>query len=340
MRRDIHPFAVAKQIRQRTGLLKRQGAYLVNWYKVNSSLDYTVKKMYVVKYNKGIFKRGQKLFTKPPEVECREIFYYPKETREKLRELIQILDKPTQNQIGFCNHRGINDSMKILEMGKTFYTMDLSNAFDSITREMIYYILKVVYDVNRKLATKISYLWTKEGHMMQGHPLAPLIFNLWTSQANNFLTNNGVKMLQYADDLIVASDYDYITFNRMKFIKNAFKRIGFDININKTHIIHKNREVTFLGLNQTRNQCKNKAKAKRKLKHLEYLAKKYGENCLRPKNNADTEPKGDRNKDILEGNRQWVNYNPIKPPKPKTATRKPESHKDLWKIWTNPAAIH
>jgi hypothetical protein len=84
---------------------------------------------------------------------------------------------------------------------------------------------------------------------------------------------------------------------------------------------------------------------------LNYLANKYGPNCLIPKNNPDNvnTSSRDRNIDILKGHINWIYYNPKeclenyynRKGKEKTTEPNPSiPKKDLWKIWTNPVAIH
>jgi hypothetical protein len=341
MTSDLHYFTVCKKIKARTGDLTRQGAYLVRWFYDNKDLDYSIHKMYVVKHDKGCYYRGQKLFTNPEGIETREIFFYNKNTRQELRKLIPIFDKPLENQIGFTKGKGIFNSIRILENNedyKTFYTMDLSDAFNSITKGIIFQILHRIYNVNKRLSNRIAKLWTSDGHMQQGHPLAPLLFNLWSSQAIEFLNNNGVKLIQYADDLIIKDKYEFVSYKRLKFIRNAFIKIGFKINLNKCKFLRK--EVIFLGLNLSQNHIHKRYKELRNIKHLKYISSKYPLATKFGKYGFDEA--------IIKGHSSWLEYNPEELDNRTHTTRKATienpkytviTKKNRYLLWENPSCI-
>jgi len=302
--------------------------------------------MYVIKKDELGFKRGQKVFEKPP-VAYRDIYFYPEETRKALKELLPIFDIPAQNQIGFTKGKGIQD-LYYHNPSRTDLTrikLDLKDAFNSVTQKHIFWLLRIVFDLNTKLSKELSHLWTTKGHMLQGHPLAPAIFNLVTRDLNCWLSVR-TGIVQYADDILIYEKSDYISWHWIKIIFSKFNKLGFRINVEKEGIYHKRKDLEFLGLKYTFNDTKplisSKRRKRRKLiRKLRRLLK-------------DNNP-------ILLGNINWINYDVNKivfnkiqsqntskftyqsgAQDPKIGSKrhkKGDSKKNLWYLWTNPAAI-
>ena len=208
--------------------------------------------MYVCKKDTGVFSRGQQFLEKPEGVECRDIYFYNKETREALAKLLWIFDKPAQNQIGFTRNRGIQDVMLSSPWKKdvTRIKLDLKDAFNSISSKQIFWLLRIVFDVNKKTASRLSRQWTTNGHMLQGHPLAPAIFNLVTRDLNKWLSAR-TGIIQYADDILIYESSEYISWKWLKVIMRKYKELGFRMNVEKEGIYHKTKDLEFLGMRFT-----------------------------------------------------------------------------------------
>lgn len=255
-----------------------------------------MKTMYVVKNDPlGRFKKGAKHLEKQENITYRNIRYYNKETREKLTEILECFDLEHPNQIGFSQGKGIKDMLKLDEIGeRTKIKFDLSNAFDNITKEQLKALLVIVFEIRPRIAEEIASAWTVEGHMVQGHPLTPAIFNLLTRQAidfvNKFVNNCGI--IQYADDILVWHDkYDYVSWKTIRMICKAFKRAGFPMNTEKEGFFHKGAEIQFVGLRYRKGQDgkykwfpkemrKNKARI-RAFKHLKKQGNKSLDNKIK-----------------------------------------------------------
>ena len=235
---------------------KKVGAAIVNWEKKNQELNYKMRKMYVVKkdikVNEVSYKRGQKLMEKPNGVETREINFYEKNTRTAMKELLVCFDWSHPNQIGFTKEKGICDLAQFNRLDYVkIVKLDLSNAFDSITKRQIEYLLRYTFKVNKETAKTLARKWTVKGRMAQGHPLAPAIFNLLTRCATQYVAEHikDMDIIQYADDiLLLEKKHKYVSW---KFLKHVFKKYenrGFSINAEKEGFFYKNQHIQHLGL--------------------------------------------------------------------------------------------
>ena len=330
---------------------RKYGAYIVKWHRSHPDLDYSIKHMYVIKKDGNGYKRGQQTFKKP-EVPYRDIYFYPEETREALRELLICFDLPAKNQIGFTANRGIHNLMQT-EPERTDFTrikLDLKDAFNSISQEQIFWILRKVFDVNTKLANELSHKWTHKGHMLQGHPLAPAIFNLVTRDLNEWLSQR-TGIIQYADDILIYEETNYISWKWLKTIFKKYQELGFKINVEKEGIFHKRKDLQFLGLNFTYEKWRplvsgkrrQRRKILRKCQHLIKLGKLDDKNpvYLGHLNWYNYDAKQIvLNKIQSQNSRQKHCISGDKIPKfrPKTA-QSGIPKKYMWILWANPATI-
>lgn len=305
--------------------LHKLGAKIVAWHNANKSLSYTMNKMYVVKTDpQSRFGKGTKHFEKIDGIKYRNIRYYKKGTREKLTEILECFDLEHPNQIGFSKNKGIKDMLKLDDIGeRTKIKFDLSNAFDNITKEQLKALLVIVYEIRPKIAEEIAEAWTEKGHMVQGHPLTPAVFNILTRQAVDFVKRfvKDCDIIQYADDILVwHNKYDYVSWKTIKMICKAFHRAGFPMNTEKGGFYHKGAEIQFVGLRYRRGRDgrykwfpkemrKNKARLRaykylkgKGNKHLSNKIKGYTEWVLFRKRNK----KNRKEIQTLKG--EWVDY--------------------------------
>ena len=228
------------------------GSQIVAWYRrEGKALNYTMKRMYVLKKNCSEGKRGDKLFKKPIN-KSREIFFYEKETRESLRKIIAPFDIPCKFQIGFTRNKGIQDILEVLNYnieGETFIKVDLKDAFNSITTRQIEELLRYVYCINPKLSKELATSWTHNGHMCQGHPLSPAIFNLLTRATTERIgAIDSIDIVQYADDiLIIDKKFKRTSYGFAKHLVKMYHRIGFKGNVEKNGFYHSFEKFSFLG---------------------------------------------------------------------------------------------
>ncbi len=316
------------------------GKAIVKWAQKYPNLNYSLQHMYVVKHDEIGYYRGQKLFEKPP-VAYRDIYFYEQSTRKALSELLPIFDIPAENQIGFTRNRG-NWCLIKTEPSRTDLTrikLDLKDAFNSISQKQIFWLLRKVFDVNTSLANELSHQWTTKGHMLQGHPLAPAIFNLVTRDLNIWLSKR-TGIIQYADDILIYENSNYISWKWLKVIFKKYRELGFQINVEKEGIFHKTKDLEFLGLRFTFKDDKPLVSTKRRARRKKIRAL---ERNVKTPNNP-----------VLRGNKNWYNFDAAQiwdkrapeeayteidtrgHKKKQKRAKKSNTRQEIWKLVANP----
>lgn len=288
--------------------LFQKGAELVKWHNNNAHLKYTMSKMYVVKHDpQGRYKKGTKHFEEEKDIKYRTIRFYKEETRKELKKLLPIFDINHKNQIGFSKDKGVKDLLAWDNIGiRTRVKLDLKNAFDNITHEQLWALLTIVFGIRKRIAKEIADNWTVEGHMVQGHPLTPAIFNLLTRRANDFVSKyvKGVHIVQYADDILIISEHNYVSYKTLRMICKAFKNEGFPMNVEKEGIYHGYKPTKFIGLTYRKVKGvmqwhpSNKRKYKKKIRALRHNIKR----------GKISDKRGCKIENICLGIQEWLSY--------------------------------
>ena len=89
-----------------------------------------------------------------------------------MKELLVCFDWSHPNQIGFTKEKGICDLAQFNRLDYVkIVKLDLSNAFDSITKRQIEYLLRYTFKVNKETAKTLARKWTVK---RKNGPRAPL----------------------------------------------------------------------------------------------------------------------------------------------------------------------
>ncbi len=257
------------------------------------NLDWKVNQMGVLKDPYKGLKKGDKVFNpakgKDPSwkevtkagIRTRTILYYPKETRQAVRKcLIKALDMPAPWQHGFTHKQGIADAFKPTLNYQSLAAIDLESAFDQIEEKQVYWLFKKTYDLNHKDSEWLAHVMCHNGYVFQGNPVAPLIFNLLSSTIGWRLTKAGIKITQYADDLMILSPYPYLGWRFLRFICGVIEDEGWKVNPKKTKKFRKHK-FKFLGVtHSTRNgtHVTGVRKLKKKTKCFQNMVEKIYHN--------------------------------------------------------------
>ena len=256
----LHAISCAKYAKKcgYRNLEYNQGYKIYQWckkYLDTQKLDFQILEFWVVKKDSQGYKRGQKIMSRKKMQrfvalggKVRTIRCHKKETRKAMKELIEQLDITDKNQHGFTKGRDIFTAM---EQASQFATrrnfkvsvasLDLSNAFEQITKNQIYAIFRIIFKLNKKHAEKLSEIMTINNKLFQGNVISPQLFNIWFlkvySQLEKVVNRAGnFKLISYADDLTVITLYPSMSWKFLNFIKRIIKQAGFQINSRKTRI--------------------------------------------------------------------------------------------------------
>lgn len=171
-----------------------------------------------------------------------------------------------KQQFGFRRGRSATESFisLISDIKKSFHNfsyttcafLDVRGAFDNVNPSVLIEILSDVGVPGRVCKWIFSFLYERTMYVkfnnilhgprlvykgtMQGSTISPLLFNLYTSQINKYLTNTSVKCLLFADDIVVYTINRNINMaiqslnNGLNQIHRFYNYLKLDINVSKS----------------------------------------------------------------------------------------------------------
>lgn len=144
-------------------------------------------------------------------------------------------------QYGFIPNRDCIKSATKHADASTVFLIDIENAFDQVTESEVYDILNKVFMVNSKMAHWIASISCHEGHLYQGNPLAPAIFNvraLWmTEWLHRLCKARGATLTVYADDITISTElWDYFSSGFQKTVYRIIRECGLKVNPTKSKV--------------------------------------------------------------------------------------------------------
>lgn len=211
-------------------------------------------------------------------IKIRTIKHYDKKFNQVLSNISKRIDFEQENFFGFKKKTHIGNAMyevvKNPELAKI--KVDLSNAFEQINKNWSLYILKLVFNMGKEEALLLNKWLNPEGHLFQGNPLSPSLFNVAISPfVRNLSKYFKCKVISYADDITILKE-GTISKKAIQAIAKIAEQCQLVCNKEKTKIC-RNR-CNFLGLQFIKNQkvvsIKHK-KLKKKVHKLDYVIKKY-----------------------------------------------------------------
>lgn len=225
----------------------------------NGILSKELGTLFVVKYDpKGEFKKGfqfvgelDKKFEKRGGT-FREVKYLKdKDFRERLNHLSNLMEFRSDRQFGFLTDLDIVDNANIHndENATLIVNFDLEGAFNQISKNEIYSLFKIVFDLSDNLSEFLSEITTYNGFCYQGNPISPMIFNLLSINLVQRLAtvvasdNEGLHISAYADDITISfSNIKWLPKRKQKFFVEIFEQVGWKVNPDKI-VVHKFHKV-------------------------------------------------------------------------------------------------
>jgi len=194
---------------------------------------------YICKESNDSFNKNQRVQLKPSGIKSREITYIKsREIRLKFASMAKIIETNTLNQIGFASNKSIHDARIDETDIKKIWLIDLEKAFEQIKEDEILYVLNKVFTLRKDFAIALTKSMTRDGHLVQGHPMAPALFNIFTIPLINRLSKIVITK-QYADDIIIYSKFEFIGHKFVKFIRKIFAEENWIINPQKFRFARK-----------------------------------------------------------------------------------------------------
>lgn len=289
---------------------------------LRSKAKYDIGTFYISKVNGQRASKVKDL----PEGKYREIQYLrDQETRKllgKLNDFMQRIipiyfENPIHDQHGFLKGESVENNVASIQTqakGNAILLCDMSNAFCSITENEVFQLFYRVFKLNRKDSEMLTKLVTYNGHLYQGSPLSPLIFDLYENAVIEDIQGLGMGVSAYADDItVIDKKYNSMSWSMRKKIYKIFRDYHLSINEDKTRFSnnrHKQDCVTGFHINdcntKKRHAMKKRCRALEYQLGLEYNTQFKGLNLVKLLNYGSNE-KDTRLQQLL-GCRLWMSH--------------------------------
>lgn len=159
-----------------------------------------------------------------------------------------------------CHHAITKASLFIRTYDRQWVVdMDLSKCFDTLDHNLI--IKSLRRRVTDGSILKLVQIFLESGIMTnegweaslvgspQGGVISPLLANVYLDSFDQFMKNRGHRIVRYADDILILTESKRAAENALKqascYLETDLK---LTVNIKKTHIIHSDEGVKFLGV--------------------------------------------------------------------------------------------
>lgn len=175
-----------------------------------------------------------------PNGKMRTIYAPSREERAALRALLPALED-IQRKVclprivhGFAKGRSCVTNARAHRGRKHTLCMDLSNFFDTVTRDKLDWVVPV--GILREILV--------DGAARQGLPTSPAAANIaaarMDTQIDRWCKRQGPRVVytRYADDLAISTDDETILARALEEIPSIVERLGFKVAVEKTHLYH------------------------------------------------------------------------------------------------------
>lgn len=194
--------------------------------------------------------------------------------------LVNILEKQRVSKYAkaYVKGRSIKENARFHKNQDQVLTVDLKDFFGSIKPKTIYSVFRVI-GYSRQVSAFLCNLCCLNGSLPQGAPtsaaLSNLVFKNNDSRLSNFCNKLGIRYTRYADDLTFSFNNDVAAGMVIKFVKKILSESDFELNDNKTRLMHRHQrqEVTGIVVNE-KLQCNSVVR--RQIRQEFFYIKRYG----------------------------------------------------------------
>lgn len=171
---------------------------------------------------------------------------------------------------------GLKQNLIFHKNKKKILNLDIENFFTSIKFEAIENVfLNLGY--SKTLSKTLAKLCTLRENLPQGAPTSPYLSNIimlsFDNDVSKFARDRNINYTRYADDLTFSGDFDENII--LEFIKSKLFEFGFNLNTNKSTLMHDSQRqiVTGVVVNKKMQLSKDQRK---KLRQIFFYIKNYG----------------------------------------------------------------
>lgn len=204
----------------------------------------TVRTMWVVKRPVMGLRKGQKLLRRSDMLayEARGATFrtvrFPRDEtiRKALRDMAKAMSPLHHaSQYGFAPKRNCIQSADLHRYARTVFLLDIQDAFEQVNRYEVEDMLRRVFLLRSATAAIVADMACCDGHLYQGCPIAPVIFNIramWAVERLERLCRaNHCTLSVYADDVTISSErWDHFSAGFRKTVYRILGECGLKVN--------------------------------------------------------------------------------------------------------------
>ena len=167
---------------------------------------------------------------------------------------------------------------------KYILKLDIKDFFGSITFNRVYKMFSAHFPV--KYAKLFTELCCYNDKLVQGTPTSPAISNIimldFDNRIEKYCKENNISYTRYCDDITLSADFP---LNSAYYkIKKELRKIGLELNKNKTHFVKHTHQQRITGI-VVNEKIQTPIEYRRKLKQELYYLYKFGANNVIFRNN-------------------------------------------------------
>ena len=167
------------------------------------------------------------------------------------------------HSFGFRHGRGCHDALRCVEKwldeGYVYVVdADLKGYFDTIPKDKLLELVKQKVSDSAVIALVKKYLdqaimselatWVPEQGVPQGAVLSPMLSNLYLNPFDHLMSDQGYRMVRYADDFVVLCKSQGEAEAALAIIREWVQSVGLVLHPDKTHIVDsREKSFAFLG---------------------------------------------------------------------------------------------
>lgn len=208
-----------------------------------------VRTFWVAKRPAGGLRRGHKVFSKAARTHYEAMGATFREVRcpkrkcvkDALKRMARRIEIHHEAQYGFVSQRDCIQSAERHANARTVYMLDIENAFDQIGEAEVVEMLRKVYRLKHAWAREIARLCCVDGHLYQGNPMAPALFNvraLWMAERLSRLCQSvGAQVTIYADDITIShARWGHFSKGFQRTVRRIISECGLKVNPEKCKV--------------------------------------------------------------------------------------------------------
>lgn len=192
--------------------------------------------------------------------------------------LHSILDNcvPSDYAKAYRKNYSLKDNVRFHRKQKKILCLDIKNFFDRVSSWMVYqFFLNLHY--REDVSMMLTALCCRNGCLPQGAPTSAALSNLvmkeFDENVARYCLERKIRFTRYADDMTFSGDFNEIEI--IKFVRKECKKIGMNLNDEKTHVRKQGQQQRVTGI-VVNEKIQVPLSLRREIRQNMYYIEKYG----------------------------------------------------------------